>query len=292
MADQIRFNPISKRKNTKYQTYPRKLWLILGIFFGFISCQKPVLEVDFLIHGALVFNGENQDPVFTDVGILGNQLVLVGDASKFSITAGRTIDALGLYLSPGFIDPHTHLERDLSDADPNTRANLSALRQGVTTIISGNDGGSPIPTGRKLDEWERNGVGTNVGLFVGHGSVRRLVLGAEDVQPTEDELEEMKSIVAKSMEEGAFGLSSGLFYAPASFAKEDEVIALAEVVSAYGGIYDTHMRDESSYSIGLLASVEEVISIGRKANLPVHISHIKALGSDVWGKSKAVVALV
>lgn len=292
MTDQIQFNPISKQKNTKYPTYPRKLWLILGIFFGLISCQKPVLEVDFLIQGALVFNGENQDPVFTDVGILGNQLVLVGDASKFSITAGRTIDALGLYVSPGFIDPHTHLERDLSDVDPNTRANLSALRQGVTTIISGNDGGSPIPTGRKLDEWERNGVGTNVGLFVGHGSVRRLVLGAEDVQPTEDELKEMKSIVAKSMEEGAFGLSSGLFYAPASFAKEAEVVALAEVVSAYGGIYDTHMRDESSYSIGLLPSVEEVISIGRKANLPVHISHIKALGSDVWGKSKAVVALV
>jgi N-acyl-D-amino-acid deacylase len=281
-----------KAQRIKLINYPSSHWLILGVFFAILSCQKPSLELDYLIQGALVFNGENQEPTYTDVGILGDRVVMVAEGSKFTIIASKTIDATGLYLSPGFIDPHTHLDRDLSDPDSEKRANLSALRQGVTTIISGNDGGSPIPIGRKLEEWERNGVGTNVGFFVGHGSVRRLVLGSEAVQPTLDQLEEMKSIVAKSMEEGAFGLSTGLFYAPASFAKEDEVVALAEVVSAYGGIYDTHMRDESSYSIGLLASVEEVISIGRKAKLPVHISHIKALGTDVWGKSKEVVTLV
>jgi N-acyl-D-amino-acid deacylase len=272
--------------------FPRKLWLFLGFFFSLASCNKPILQVDFLIQGALVFSGENQRPAYSDVGLFGDKIVFVGDASKFDVKARRIIDATGLCLSPGFIDPHTHLERDLSDADVSKRANLSALRQGVTTIISGNDGGSPIPVGRKLEEWERLGVGTNVGLFVGHGSVRRLVLGLDAVQPTEEQLEEMKQLVAKSMEEGAFGLSSGLFYAPASYAKEEEIVALAKVVSEYGGIYDTHMRDESSYSIGLLASVEEVLSIGRKANLPVHISHIKALGSDVWGKSKDVIDLV
>lgn len=281
-----------KAQQIRFIKYPRKHLLLLGIFFSIFSCQRPVLELDYLIQGALVLNGENQEPAYRDVGVLGDQIVLVGDASRFTITTERTIDATGLYLSPGFIDPHTHLDRDLSDADSNKRANLSALRQGVTTIISGNDGGSPIPIGRKLEELDRNGVGTNVGFFVGHGSVRRLVLGLDAVQPTVEQLGEMKGIVAKSMEEGAFGISTGLFYAPASFAKEDEVVALAEIVSGYGGIYDTHMRDESSYSIGLLASVEEVISIGRKAKLPVHISHIKALGSDVWGKSKEVVALV
>lgn len=272
--------------------YPSTLLLFLGIFIGISSCQKPQLELDFLIQGARVFNGENQDALLMDVGILGERLVLVGNASDYSVKAGRTIDATGLYLSPGFIDPHTHLDRDLSSPDSSKRANLSALRQGVTTVISGNDGGSPLPAGRKLEEWERMGVGTNVGLFVGHGSVRRLVLGLEATQPSDQQLKEMEAIVAKSMEEGAFGLSTGLFYAPASFAKEEEVVALAKVVSAYGGIYDTHIRDESSYSIGLLASIEEVLSIGRKANLPVHISHIKALGTDVWGKSKEVVALV
>jgi len=263
------------------------------VLFGLLiltNCKPKPQEMDYLIINALVFNGELEDPVYQDVGIEGEAIVYLGDSKKKEIKAKKVIDASGLFLAPGFIDPHTHLDMDLSSLD--NKSNLSALKQGVTTVFAGNDGNSPLPIGRKLEEWERNGIGTNAGLFVGHGTVRRMVLGLEAKQPTKEELEEMKAIVAKSMEEGAFGLSTGLFYAPGSYAKEDEIVALAKIASTYGGIYDSHIRDESSYSIGLLASIEEAIQIGRKSGIPVHISHIKALGTDVWKKSQEVIDLI
>jgi N-acyl-D-aspartate/D-glutamate deacylase len=117
-------------------------------------------------------------------------------------------------------------------------------------------------------------------------------LGAADVQPTAEQLAKMKDLVRQAMLDGAFGLSTGLYYAPGSFAKTEEVIELSKVVAEHGGIYDSHMRDESSYNIGLLGSIEEVIRIGREAHLPVHISHIKALGTDVWGQSKQAIDMI
>lgn len=256
--------------------------------FFLCTCSSHEEPFDFLIQDALVFTGENEDPKLLDIGIEGEFIVFVGEPGKH--TAKKIIKAKGLMLSPGFIDPHTHLESDLSSSE--YKANISGLKQGVTTVFAGNDGNSPLPIGRKLELWEREGIGTNAGLFVGHGTVRRIVLGLKDKQPSEVKLEEMQSLVLKSMEEGAFGLSTGLFYAPGSFAKEDEVIALAKVAKEHGGIYDTHIRDESSYSIGLLESIGEAISIGEKTGIPVHISHIKALGTDVWGKSTEVINLI
>jgi len=246
--------------------------------------------VDFLIKGALVFSGENEPPKNLEVGICGERICYIGTGENVELITGEIIEAEGLFLAPGFIDPHTHLDRDLSSSDQN--AVLSALRQGVTTVISGNDGGSPFPVGRKLNEWERNGTGPNVALLVGHGTIRRLVMGMEKRAPNDKELEEMKQMVADAMQEGAFGLSTGLFYAPGNFSAIDELIELARVAQQYDGIYDSHIRDESSYSVGLLAAVEEVIAIGKAAGIPVHISHIKALGTDVWGQSKAVIDLV
>lgn len=268
----------------------KSIWLSVVISGMMLSCGPSVQEIDYLIVNALVFSGENEEPIHTDVGIKGEEIVFVGDSGQKGIKALKVLDAKGLILAPGFIDPHTHLDRDLSS--PEYQSNLASLMQGVTTVFAGNDGNSPLPIGRKLEEWERNGIGTNAGLFVGHGAVRRVVIGLEAKQPNREDLEEMKALVAKSMEEGAFGLSTGLFYAPGSYAKEEEVVALAKVAGSYGGIYDTHIRDESSYSIGLLASIEEAINIGRKTGIPVHISHIKALGTDLWGKSKEVIALV
>lgn len=205
--------------------------LIPGIM---LSCRPSVQELDYLIVDALVFSGENEKPTYTDVGIKGEHIVFVGKAEMKALKALKILEAKGLILTPGFIDPHTHLDKDLSD--PEYRSNLASLKQGVTTVFAGNDGNSPLPIGRKLEEWERNGIGTNAGLFVGHGAVRRVVLGLEAKQPTVEDLEEMQALVAKSMEEGAFGLSTGLFYAPGSFAKEEEVVALAKVAASYGGI--------------------------------------------------------
>ncbi len=252
--------------------------------------QPPDQTVDLLLKGGQVIDGTGAGPRVEDVGILGDRIVFVGDAAKTKLKAARTIDVRGLIVAPGFIDPHTHSGGDLSD--PKRNGNLNYLMQGVTTVVVGNDGaGSPHP-GKTLDLWGAQGIGTNAALLVGHGAVRTEVLGRGDIQPTPEQLERMKALVRGAMEEGAFGLSSGLFYVPGSFATTEEVIELAKAAAEFGGYYDTHMRDENSYNIGLLGSIAETIRIGREAKIPVHISHIKALGPEVWGKSAGAIAMV
>ncbi|AWW32266.1 D-aminoacylase [Echinicola strongylocentroti] len=267
----------------------RAIWGVLLSFLLMASC-KPSVEVDVLITGGMVLDGSNALAKRMEVGITDDKISYVGAPGEHSISSQQTIDIAGLYLAPGFIDPHTHVERELSD--PEQKANLRYLRQGVTTVFAGNDGSSPMPIKRKLDEWERNGIGTNAALLVGHGSVRRVVMGMEAKEANPKELKEMEEVVNKSMEEGAFGISTGLFYAPGSFANMEEVIALSKVVAKHNGIYDTHMRDEGSYNIGLMNAVRETIAIGKKSGVDVHISHIKCLGTDVWDKSPEVIKLI
>ena len=246
--------------------------------------------VDLLIRNGRVDDGSGSGARITDIGIAGDRIVFIGDARARGYTGRRTIDATGLVVAPGFIDPHTHTTEDLGDSTG--RGNIGYLMQGVTTVLTGNDGGGPVDVARTLVGWDSGGIGTNAALFVGHGSVRRAVLGSSDAAPTPDQLGRMRELVASAMHGGAIGLSSGLYYAPGSFATTEEVVALAEVAGQLGGIYDTHMRDESSYTIGLLGSIRESIRIGREARIPVNISHIKALGTDVWGKSDSAIALI
>jgi N-acyl-D-aspartate/D-glutamate deacylase len=179
---------------------------------------------------------------------------------------------------------------DLSD--PRHRSNEAYLRQGVTTVLTGNDGYGPFDVRAALNQWNSSGIGTNAGLLVGYGSVRKELLASSSRAPTPAELDRMRGLVKKAMDEGAFGFSTGLFYTPQNFGTTEEVIALAKVAAANGGIYDSHIRDESTYSIGLMGAIEEVIRIGRESGMPVHVSHIKALGVDTWGKSKDVIALI
>ena len=255
---------------------------------GAIQAQQTT--VDLLIRNGRVLDGSGSPARITDIGITGDRIVLVGDARARGFTGRRTIDATGLVVAPGFIDPHTHTTEDLSDSSG--RGNVGYLMQGVTTVLTGNDGGGPVDVGRTLALWDSARIGTNAGLFVGHGSVRRVVLGSSDAAPTAEQLSRMRDLVSVAMRGGAMGLSSGLYYAPGSFATTEEVVALAAAAGELGGIYDTHMRDESSYTIGLLGSIRESIRIGREGRIPVNISHIKALGTDVWGKSDSVVALI
>ena len=243
-----------------------------------------------IIHGRLV-DGSGSKARKADVGIRGDRIVFVGDAGQRHFTTARVIDAQGLIVAPGFIDPHAHLLGDLTN-DVTTASNQPYLLQGVTTIITGNDGGSVLNIAELLSRWELNGIGTNAGLLAGFGTIRGKVLGAGDTQPSAAQLEEEKQYVARAMDEGAFGLSTGLYYAPQSYSRTEEVIELAKVAAAKGGVYDTHMRDEGSYSIGLLGAINETIRIGREAKISVHISHIKALGPEVWGQSKPALKLM
>src|SRR5215469_1698149 len=245
-------------------------------------------ELDILIRGGTLIDGSGSPQKPADIGIKGDRIVFVGSGAGRN--ARRVIDATGLVVTPGFIDPHTHTAGDLSD--PKRSRNDPYLMQGVTTVVTGNDGDSPTSVADTFTRWSRQGIGTNAALFIGQGTVRREVMGMSDAKPTPEQLDRMKKLVAAAMQEGAIGMSTGLYYAPGSYASTEEVIALASVAAANGGIYDTHMRDESSYTVGLLASVRETIRIGREAHIPVMISHIKALGADVWGQSKDVIALV
>ncbi len=258
-------------------------WLSLFTF-----AQPP--PADILIRNGRLLDGSGVAEKISDIAITGDRITFIGDAKKSKLTAKRTIDAKGLIVAPGFIDPHTHADEDLSNANRNS--NINYLMQGVTTVTINNDGTSVLPLSKRFALFQSQGIGTNAILLVGQGTVRQAVLGMSDAAPNSEQLEQMKVIVRQAMNDGAFGMSTGLYYAPGSFSKTEEVIELAKIVAANDGIYDSHIRDESSYSIGLLGSIEEVIRIGREAKLPVHVSHIKALGVDVWGQSKQVISII
>jgi N-acyl-D-amino-acid deacylase len=245
-------------------------------------------DLDLILRNGTVIDGSGLPSTHTDVGIAGDRIVFVG--STAGRKAKRVIDATGLVITPGFIDPHTHTADDLTD--PKRGRNEAYLMQGVSTVATGNDGDSPEHTGDTLARWARQGIGTNAALFIGEGTVRSEVMGMSDAKPTPEQMEKMKALVDTAMNEGAIGLSTGLYYAPGSYATTEEIIALARVAAQHGGIYDTHMRDESTYNIGLMNSVRETLRIGKEANIPVMISHIKALGADVWGQSTEVIALI
>jgi N-acyl-D-aspartate/D-glutamate deacylase len=249
----------------------------------------PPPPADLLIRGGTVYTG-TAAPFTGDVAISGDRIVAVG--RRLPGAARRVIDARGMIVAPGFIDPHTHMGEDLASDDPARRLIPAFLMQGVTTAFIGNDGGGDPDVARVLGGAAARPVGINYAAYVGFGSVRQQVFGAANRPPSEAELGRMRGLVANAMCQGALGLSTGLFYAPQSFAKTSEVVALAREAARRGGTYDSHLRDESSYTIGLAAAVDEAIRIGREAGLPVNISHIKALGVDVQGQAPAIIARV
>ncbi|WP_287407801.1 amidohydrolase family protein [Sphingopyxis sp.] len=246
--------------------------------------------VDVIIRGGTIYDGSPDNPVVGDVAIRGDRIVAVGRIGN--IAARRVIDAKGMIVAPGFIDPHTHADSFLRSSDPAVRVNAAWLHQGVTTVMIGVDGNGTPDVAADSGKLAASGIGTNIVPFVGFGPVRQRVLGQDARAPSATELDAMKALVAKGMCEGAVGLSAGLFYAPQSFATTDEVVAVAREAAIRGGLYDTHQRDESSYSIGLIGSVEEAIAIGRRAGMPVHFAHLKALGVDVHGQAGAVIAAI
>jgi N-acyl-D-amino-acid deacylase len=265
----------------------KSLLLILALVF---SCTKKKIDADVLIKNGTVYNGIDNTPTNNYIAIKNDKIVFIGDGKSVSINAKKIIDAKGMIVSPGFIDPHTHADRDLKD--PKNSHNKPFLFQGITTVVTGNDGDSFYPTSKYINLYNNHGIGTNAVPLVGHGTIREQVMGKSDRKATLEEITKMQKLVQQEMDAGAFGISTGLFYSPGSYSNTDEVIALAKKVSKNDGIYDTHLRDESSYTVGLIPAIKEAIEIGRKAKLPIHISHIKCLGIDVWHQSKDIVAII
>jgi len=244
--------------------------------WAFVAAQD---RYDFAIVNGRVLDGMGNPWLDVDIGIRGDRIVALGslDAGR----ADRVIDAEGLYVAPGFIDVHSHA------ADGLARSELSGaipiLAQGVSTVVLNPDGGGPWPLSEQRASYESEGIGVNAALMTGHGSIRRQVMGMEDRPPTDEEMSRMKAMVREAAGEGSFGLSTGLYYAPGSYASTDEVLALAKELGG-SGVYSSHIRDEGDYTVGLLAAVDEVIRIAEEAHIAGIVTHMKALGPGNWGK--------
>ena len=221
-----------------------------------------------------------------DLGITGDRITAVGQLA--GATAARVIDARDRIVAPGFIDVHSHAGEGLRSAALHQGQPLIA--QGITTVIANPDGGGPVDLAAQRAALEAARTGPNVALLIGHGSVRSAVIGQRAIaRRPPDELQKMKDLVRRGMDEGAFGLSSGLFYVPGSFAKTEEVIELTKVAAESGGLYTSHIRDEGNYDAGVRASVREVIRIAEEAKTVGIVSHMKALGRDSWGLAPTLI---
>lgn len=252
---------------------------------------NAAIDVDILISGGLLFDGSGVAPIEADIGIEADRIVFLGDAQTEGINGRTTIDATGRWVAPGFIDAHSHAELDRDYG----RDAIPYLMQGITTAVLGVDGGGTPDVTERLDAWRDNGIGTNALHFVGHGAVRRQVMGLDDREPTADELAHMRELVVRAMDEGAFGLSTGLFYVPGAYASTDEVIDLASAAAAYpGAIYDTHDRDLGAVyeGIGYDASVAEAIRIGEASGLKVIFSHYNLQGAHNYGRGDVAARYV
>lgn len=239
---------------------------------------------DVLIRGGTVVDGTGAARFPADVAILGDRIVRVSRSPLDPRSASTVIEAGGRIVAPGFIDLHAHLDPLLRLPDAE-----SHVRQGVTLALGGPDGGGPLPLRPYMDSAQRAGLGMNVAFLVGHNSIRERVMGLDNRAPSSAELARMQELVGEGMDDGAFGLSTGLRYIPGFYSKTDEVVALARIAAARGGIYTSHLREEG---VGLFEGVGEAITIGREARIPVVLTHHKAIGRQMWGQSVRTLAMV
>lgn len=252
--------------------------------------KSPDQVVDLFITNGTVYTGDSGQSQQLDLAICQQIICGLYPSGTHKVNAKKIIDVKGKIVSPGFIDPHTHSLSELLSQDKNH--NLNYLTQGVTTVVNGNDGSGPVDIAAVAGKFQSNGIGTNAALLAGHGSIREKVMGRAERFASPEELKEMSLLMTTAMESGAIGLSTGLYYVPGSYADTEEVITLAKIASKYGGIYDTHLRDESTFSIGFTAALDEAINIAQQADIHLHLAHIKALGVDVWGQSKQAIAKI
>lgn len=245
-----------------------------------VTAQAPAY--DLIITNARIVDGSGNPWFRGDIAIRDGRIVRIGRVARES--AAKTIDAQGQIVAPGFIDVHTHVESIYS-----LPAAENFVRMGVTSLVTGNCGSSATDVGQFLGRVNEKPLAVNLATLIGHGSVRRQVMGAEDRAPTADELTKMEAVVEQGMKDGAVGLSTGLIYVPGTFAKTDEIIALARVVGRHGGLYATHMRNEGDK---VAEAIRESISIGEQAGVPVEISHFKISNKKLWNQTPMTIGLV
>lgn len=248
--------------------------------------QAPTF--DLVIRGGRIVDGTGNPWFVGDVAIRGDSIAAV----QPTIDAGgaRVIEAKGLVVAPGFVDVHAHVEpRDGGEDMVGNPSSENNVRQGVTTVIGSPDGGGPVSVSGYLSKVAASKPGINVGAFIGHGSVRGSVMGDANRAATAEELDRMRGLVRTGMQDGAFGLSTGLFYVPGNYAPLEEVIELAKVAGQFGGIHQSHMKDEAA---GILNSVRDTIAIGEKGGLPTQVTHHKIVGKANWGKSVETLRMI
>lgn len=260
---------------------------LVAIMVCLAGCTAPAPgsktgPYDLVIRHGRVIDGTGAPGRNADVAIRDGKIVAIGQVDG----TGRTeIDAAGKVVAPGFIDVHTHSE---DAAELPVAENF--IRMGVTTIVTGNCGGSKLNVGEFFAAITKVGTTLNVATLIGHNTVRGQVMGGSFARPpTADELARMCALVEKAMNDGAVGLSTGLIYLPGTFSKTDEIVALAKVASAHGGVYASHMRNES---VGILSALDELMTIAREAKIPAEVSHLKLSGPAAWGRADEILAYI
>ena len=247
-----------------------------------VSAEPQSTVYDLVITNARVIDGSGNPWFRSDVAVKDGRIVRIGRIAGSG--AKQTIDAKGQILAPGFIDVHTHVESIYS-----LPAAENFVRMGVTSLVTGNCGTSSTDVGQFLGRIKEKPLAVNLATLIAHGSVRRQVVGLDDRAPTPEELSRMEAMVEKAMKDGAVGLSTGLIYVPGTYAKTEEIVALARVAARYGGLYATHMRNEGDK---VADAIRESIQIGEQAGLPVEISHFKISNKRSWGQSDMTLGLV
>ena len=255
--------------------------LAILVSFAPVTFAQAPERFDVLITNARIIDGTGNPWFWGSVAIRDGKIAGVG---RVNGTADQTIDAKGQIVAPGFIDVHAHTE----DIFGNPTAE-NFVRMGVTSLVTGNCGGSVTDVGKFLGQFAEKPLAVNLATLIAHGSVRRDVVGLDDRAPTAEEQSKMNSMVDKAMKEGAVGLSTGLIYVPGTFAKTEEVVELAKVASAYGGTYASHIRNEGNE---VVEAIKEAINIGEQAKMPVEISHFKIASKALWGQTPTTIGLV
>jgi N-acyl-D-amino-acid deacylase len=259
----------------------RSVQIIACLLFCITSFAQNYADV--IIKNGKIIDGTGNPWFYGDIAVKDGKILAVGKLSGWR--AGKIIDATGLIVAPGFIDVHTHIEDD----EARNPYATNFIYDGVTTVITGNCGGSNIDIKKYFKYLDSLRLSINVATLIGHNDVRKEVMGRSNRTPTEAEMKRMEAIVEQAMKEGAVGLSTGLIYIPGTYSGTDEIIRLAKVAARYNGVYATHMRDEAD---SVVQAIEEALEIGREAKLPVEISHFKISGQHNWGNSKTTLAMI